>query len=386
MLELLNDTINIQCNKCREIINILSNELEPDISWYDHGENGMGTESMYEISHEVECPTCGCEIKFTITGWEYPQGALDNSRTEISGGQFVDEPMLGIICNPGDFGADDDAITARQNFAIAKDQAKRLAEEGGLIMTKRISENDLFLPALYVIYLHKRVNTTQIKDTLVAVFQPTGEDNERLAGRPDTKFTQKVRNLMGSHYTTNGMALCTSKDAGGYFTLTAQGMKAVEDNEEFLSYLFDNSFKYEQTKGLATKIHTARVMQRKLYVYDENDVVLEGKASTKTAKVKERSKKLREAAIQYYTVDGRIKCCVCGFDFSEKYGEHGIGYIQIHHENPICQYADEGFEAYIQQAVLDTKPLCANCHCMIHRSKTHILSIEELKAIIDKGP
>lgn len=253
-------------------------------------------------------------------------------------------------------------------------------------MAKRIPEKDLFLPALYVIYRNNgKVNTTKIIEALSFLFQPTGTDGELLQGRSDTKFSQKVRNLMGSHYTTNGMASHTNKDADGYFTLTAQGVKVVEDNEEFLGNLFDNSEWFEDSIELAGKLRVAHKKQRKLYVYDENSIVSEGKTGTKTTKIRERSTQLRDAAIQHYTVDGRIKCCVCGFDFYEKYGDHGGGYIQIHHENPICQYADEGSESYIKQAVLDTKPLCANCHCMIHRSKTHMLSIEELKAIINKG-
>ena len=251
-------------------------------------------------------------------------------------------------------------------------------------MSKRITENDLFLPALYVIYQNQKANTSQIKDALIEALHPTGEDNEILAGRADTKFSQKVRNLMGSHYSTNGMSTHTNKDGAGYFTLTAQGAQAVEENERYLEYLFSNGFAYEKAKALASKIHAAQGKKHKLYVYSENDVVLEGKAATKTAKVKERSRKLREAAIQHYTVDGKITCHVCGFDFAEKYGEHGAGYIQIHHENPIYQYSDEGFAAYIKEAVLDTKPVCANCHCMIHRNKSHMLTIEELKSIIDE--
>mgnify|MGYP000000043127 CR=1 FL=1 len=251
-------------------------------------------------------------------------------------------------------------------------------------MNKRITENDLFLPALYVISQHKKANTSQIKKELIEVFNPTGEDNEILSGRSDTKFSQKVRNLMGSHYETNGMTINTKKDKKGYFTLTSQGEKAVEENREYLSFLFNGGFKYEKSKELASKIHAVQGKKHKLYVYDENDLIAEGKAGTKTSIVKERSKKLRDAAIQYYTKNGKIKCAVCGFDFYEFYGEHGEGYIQIHHESPIYQYSDEGFTTYIKEAVKDTKPVCSNCHCMIHRKKSHMLTIEELKKIIKK--
>ena len=253
-----------------------------------------------------------------------------------------------------------------------------------IVMSERISENHLFLPALYVIYLNNEADTSLIKEILVETLHPSGEDNELLAGRKDTKFTQKVRNLMGSHYQANGMAQYTTKDAMGCFSLTEQGVKVVEDNIGFLEYLFESGFKYEESKEFASKVYAVQGKKRKLYVYSENDVVLEGKANIKTSKTKERSKMLREAAVKYYTVDDRIKCCACGFDFTEKYGEHGAGYIQIHHEKPIYQYSDEGFSTYIKEAILNTKPLCANCHCMIHRNKTHMLEIEELKEIIEQ--
>ena len=251
-------------------------------------------------------------------------------------------------------------------------------------MTQRITENDLLLPALYVIYQNGKANTSTIKNKLIEAFNPSGEDNEIFAGRNDTKFSQKVRNLMGSHYDTNGMKDDTSKDKKGFFTLTNAGQNLIDNNIEYLTYLFNNGFKYEKTKELATKIYKSQGKKHKLYLYDENDMVFEGKAARKSAVAKERSKKLRDAAIQHYTVNGKIRCAVCGFDFYETYGEHGENYIQIHHENPIYQYSDEGFSSYLKEAIKDTKPVCANCHCMIHRKRNHMLTIDELKDIIKK--
>lgn len=249
-------------------------------------------------------------------------------------------------------------------------------------MSKRIAENELVLPALYVIYLNKKANTTKIKEVLTDVFNPQGEDAKILAGRKDTKFSQIVRNLMGSHYESNHMSEYTKKDSSKYFSLTAEGLKYVEDNLAFLKYLFKNSFEYDSAIELSSKVFTSK-KTKKVLIYDEDDTITEGKVSTKTAIVKERSQKLRKAAIEHYTVDGKIVCSVCGFDFKKIYGELGDGYIQMHHENPIYQYSDDGFETYISEAVENMKPLCANCHCMVHRNKGRLISITELKAIMD---
>lgn len=251
-------------------------------------------------------------------------------------------------------------------------------------MSKRITENELVLPALYVIYLNKKANTTKIKEVLSDVFNPQGEDAKILAGRTDTKFSQIVRNLMGSHYESNHMSEYTKKDSSRHFSLTDMGLKYVEDNLSFLQYLFKNSFEYDNAIELSSKVFASK-KTKKVLIYDEDDIITEGKISEKTAIVKERSQKLRKAAIEHYTVDNKIVCSACGFDFKEKYGELGDGYIQMHHENPVYQYSDDGFEEYISEAIKNMKPLCANCHCMVHRNKKKLISIAELKSIVDSN-
>lgn len=249
-------------------------------------------------------------------------------------------------------------------------------------MGKRIEEKELRLPALYVIYLNEKATTTKIKETLVEVFNPQGEDATLLKDRKDSKFTQKVRNLMSSHK-HNGMSQFTSKDSSGYFSLTEDGEKLVETNLINLKYLFDNSFTYEESISLSTATYEGIHHRKKVYVYPEDYKITEGKVGSKTTIIRERSQKLRNAAIEHYTAGGTIKCYVCGFDFKDIYGKLGEGYIQMHHEKPIYQYSTDGFEEYISQAVENMKPLCANCHCMIHRNKQKLLSVTELKAILD---
>lgn len=246
----------------------------------------------------------------------------------------------------------------------------------------RIRESHLLMPALYIIGQTGGANTTQIKNELIRVFQPSGEDNELLAGRADTKFTQIVRNLLGSHYTTNGMALYTHKGPDGRFTLTAQGQALVELHDEAMQDMFSQSQDYPTAVEIASRMYQASARRSTVYVYREDDVVAEGRATVAQTRVRERSQRLRRAAIAHYTVNGRIRCAVCGFDFYEVYGELGEGYIQIHHETPVCQYSDQGEEQYIQQAVRDVKPVCPNCHCMIHRGGGTPLTVQQLAQII----
>ena len=69
-------------------------------------------------------------------------------------------------------------------------------------MADRIPEGDLVFPALDCLYDSPtgRVTTTKLRRYLIDLFAPEGEDEAILAGRIDTKFEQKVRNLK-SHKT-----------------------------------------------------------------------------------------------------------------------------------------------------------------------------------------
>lgn len=101
----------------------------------------------------------------------------------------------------------------------------------------------------------------------------------------------------------------------------------------------------------------------------------EGKAMKILVNAFERSEKARNLAIEYHG----SKCFACGFDFYEKYGELGKGYIQIHHIVPLNKIKKE----YKVDYKTDLIPLCANCHAMIHRtSKEHMMSVDELKKLI----
>lgn len=90
----------------------------------------------------------------------------------------------------------------------------------------------------------------------------------------------------------------------------------------------------------------------------------------------ERNPKLRKMAIQIHG----LKCMACGFDFEERYGQRGEGYIEVHHVVPLANQEEQ-----IQvNPYTDLVTLCANCHRIVHRKKNEILSLEELKNIIRK--
>lgn len=247
----------------------------------------------------------------------------------------------------------------------------------------RIKESDLLLPALYVINKYGSATTTLIRQELVKMFNPQGEDAEILKGRKDTKFTQIIRNLTGSHSSTNVFGKYTTKSLGR-FSLNKEGILFLNKYISQCEYIYDNDFKYDENIEIAKKLHASTTGKKKLVTYNEDNTIVEGKSIESTYTSKTRSALLRETAIEYYRDEkGHIRCDVCGFDFLDYYGEIGRHFIHIHHEHPIYEYDDEGIVQILIDAVKKVKPVCANCHCMLHRKKT-VLLIDELKQIIKK--
>ena len=112
MMDLISVSFDIRCHQCNEVITIFKDDLDIEVSFYDHGENGMGTETIYEIQHELNCPECDNIIEITITGNEYPLGAYDYDSAEISGAEFINIPSMDMVYYRDEFDIDDLAVEA----------------------------------------------------------------------------------------------------------------------------------------------------------------------------------------------------------------------------------------------------------------------------------
>ena len=256
----------------------------------------------------------------------------------------------------------------------------------------RITEEQLVLPSLYLMdnSENKTITTSDLKNNLISIFKPTGEDAELAKGRNDSFFTQKVRNLKSHDTLENlGYAIYNNKASGeksGSFTLTEDGKKYLDENIEVVKYLLNNDFASEDLKEAFDVVSSSRQRAKKIETFDENLLINEGTQVIVKTKVYKRSSKLRAQAISYYTtLEGRIKCKVCCFDFEEFYGEHGAGFIEIHHQKPVFQFDGDDVERTIKQALENVIPVCSNCHRMIHRSRTNPLSFDEVKEHIDNA-
>lgn len=88
----------------------------------------------------------------------------------------------------------------------------------------------------------------------------------------------------------------------------------------------------------------------------------------------ERDRRARAACIAHYGYE----CSVCGLDFGKMYGAIAEGFIHVHH---LISLAEIGGE-YEVDPVRDLRPICPNCHAVIHKRRP-AFSIEEIRILLN---
>lgn len=103
----------------------------------------------------------------------------------------------------------------------------------------------------------------------------------------------------------------------------------------------------------------------------ENDAVIlfEGAKKQITVNSYERNLKARQRCLDQYG----YMCSVCDIDFEKIYGIIGKDFIHVHHLKEISDIGNE----YIVDPINDLKPVCPNCHSMLHQRKP-CFTIDEL--------
>lgn len=84
----------------------------------------------------------------------------------------------------------------------------------------------------------------------------------------------------------------------------------------------------------------------------------------------------RERCVKRYGA----RCIICGFDFEKTYGEVGRDIIHVHYLKPLSEIG----ETYRVDLIKDLRPVCPNCHLIIH-TRNPAYSIDEVKLMI-KNP
>jgi 5-methylcytosine-specific restriction protein A len=89
----------------------------------------------------------------------------------------------------------------------------------------------------------------------------------------------------------------------------------------------------------------------------------------------ERDPKARDACLARHG----FRCAVCDLLFTERYGQIGKDFIHVHHLKPLALSSAE----YELDPVEDLRPVCPNCHAMLHRGNG-LPSIEQLRRRMSK--
>lgn len=87
----------------------------------------------------------------------------------------------------------------------------------------------------------------------------------------------------------------------------------------------------------------------------------------------ERNPKARQECLKHYG----CSCQVCDLNFNTMYGELGRDFIHVHHLTPISSKGG----SHQVDPIADLRPVCPNCHAMLHQENPPI-SIEQLRQII----
>jgi 5-methylcytosine-specific restriction enzyme A len=129
--------------------------------------------------------------------------------------------------------------------------------------------------------------------------------------------------------------------------------------------------KTELIKALESCELTGEILGANEFPYN-NLTLSEGVKKTVIVNSYERNPIARRICISHW---GK-KCSICDFDFYKSYGSIGLDFIHVHHLIPVSEVG----KAYQVDPIADLRPVCPNCHAMLHTSNPP-LSIEQLREL-----
>jgi hypothetical protein len=134
---------------------------------------------------------------------------------------------------------------------------------------------------------------------------------------------------------------------------------------------------FEVVKPKATTKKRKKVTKNKANSRPDNKIKLsdlhEGSVVQLVLNRYERDASARKICIDHFG----IVCLVCGFDFQKTYGKLGKDFIHVHHIIPLAKIG----KRYVVDPLADLRPVCPNCHAMLHR-RDPPYEIDELRALI----
>jgi hypothetical protein len=104
-----------------------------------------------------------------------------------------------------------------------------------------------------------------------------------------------------------------------------------------------------------------------------NGPLVEGSTCRIIVNAYERNTEARRKCIEAHGAN----CYICGFSFGVVYGNEAEGYIHVHHVRPLSEIKAE----YVVNPVTDLRPVCPNCHAVLHLGG-RCRSIDEVRHLL----
>ena len=185
--------------------------------------------------------------------------------------------------------------------------------------------------------------------------------------------SQKFRNPNGV-----GLKLSNFKAIDPEFEGKGMSSHSKRDKEIFFEFEGKNLLLNTIANQIKQTVLNKKINQKLYEIQDDKDEdvysVKEGKVIYKLHKLRERNNKINQKKKDlYFLQNGKLDCEVCGFDFYERYGELGKGFIEAHHRVPLSEIDGE-----TKTKLQDLALVCPNCHEMLHKA-INTLSVLELK-------
>ena len=198
------------------------------------------------------------------------------------------------------------------------------------------------------------------------------ENAKKELGYNATRFLQKIRKDGGLLAAKTWLHTKSSgSPTKGFLKLVDFGKLDISLEALVIKKPWCGLFNDDELKVARDRLIRYGYFQNRENNYKDNDETIpevldsenlyEGAVQSVTVNRYERNRKAREECIKYYG----SSCHICKFDFKLVYGAKFKDFIHVHHLAEISAVTEE----YIIDPVSDLRPLCPNCHAIVHRRK-----------------
>lgn len=211
----------------------------------------------------------------------------------------------------------------------------------------------------------------QFHEEMIAIYHHAGREIGYWARR----YLQRVRKVGG---------LQAAKDWLKPRSISTSGLQRLSEKDRLdlsfealvLCEPWSTLFTYEELQVARQRLNLVSSCRLSEEVLGEPHL-LEGATCQVKINSYERNPEARRRCIEHYGQS----CCICAFNFGERYGDIAEGFIHVHHLKALSEIRQE----YEVDPIADLRPVCANCHAVIHMgSRTR--SLEEVKSMLLSNP